>query len=145
MIWFMWMTGTVLSSKPCTFPEPPTHKPQWQTSVWEPKGISELKGAKLHLLSMGLSEKYTVTEKCQGWQKFSTCLKTYRKTAGVWNANLVLANSSYSSCHWNCWHASGHRFDLWRVSDCLQVNERFSQGKWRSQWCVLYWPSLETR
>lgn len=50
--------------------------------VWEPKAISELKGVKLYFLSMELSEKYIVTEKCQGWQNLGMSEKL-RKSAGM--------------------------------------------------------------
>lgn len=47
--------------------------------VWEPKAISELKGVKLYFLSMELSEKYIVTEKCQGWQNLGMSEKLKEK------------------------------------------------------------------
>lgn len=47
--------------------------------VQEPKAISELKGIKLYFLSMKLSEKYIVAEKCQGWQNLGMPAKLKEK------------------------------------------------------------------
>ena len=64
--------------------------------VWEPKAISELKGVKLYFLSMELSEKYIVTEKCQGWQNLGMSEKLKEKCRYVkcYSSKSKLRNSS---------------------------------------------------
>lgn len=103
--------------------------------VWEPKAISELKGVKLYFLSMELSEKYIVTEKCQGWQNLGMSEKLKKKCRYVKcysrKSKLMELQLIFFKCMiyiwWPAWHKKNSEFScvsVWLIKVSLgQVKE----------------------